>query len=444
MQQSSSRDDNVDIGRYGQFRGYSGDDLSDTDEYPQRNQVDRYPEPSYSQRRNDDYDSPRRTPSQKSYTSSRSQRSPVDGPPRSPYGSAPRSPYDSPQSIPYDAPQRSPSKASAYSQEKSMVSGYTAQSTSSKNNLFSSEKSVKLDSLHAIENDKKYVYGCVPTNPIARNKCLGIAAIISIILCTLGFFFLPRMPDFKVMSINVPPGSSSYRLTPIDRNNLEKLTFTFGLDMIMNVSVKNINYYPLKIESLDLTTYVQANASQINKARPSPAEMILGTHNPNPIKVSNDNYQQPIGSGKFGVINMPPGQNISFTMNFTVNYTPDAKLGIMNDPAFAEIIQLCVEDPVLSETDTRTTVIYFEAKSEIKVLPWRPTISGSLRINCPFQGPARTSLIQAIKGNVTTSKPPGSSKLTTSRNRPMANSIKLNSIQVNENDWFNKDFIVHD
>jgi hypothetical protein len=57
-----------------------------------------------------------------------------------------------------------------------------------------------------------------------------------------------------VKEITVPPGNS-FRLTPVDLK-AAVIDFKFNLDMNMRVSVKNINLYHLKIETLKIQVFL--------------------------------------------------------------------------------------------------------------------------------------------------------------------------------------------
>lgn len=133
----------------------------------------------------------------------------------------------------------------------------------------------------------------------------------------------------QVLSI-VPDGSQSYHLSNFDKQNPNNFSFT--MNMKMNVSVVNNNYYHLKVNNIALTTYIRANMSAINSQTPSPAGAILQADDSKRVFVNNGNLQQPIGSGAFGAINFPRGQNITFSMNLLVSYSPNKALGAINDP----------------------------------------------------------------------------------------------------------------
>lgn len=97
---------------------------------------------------------------------------------------------------------------------------------------------------------KKFMYCCIPIQKKARYICFGVTAFIMIILGVVGFLFFPRMPSFQVLSID-RLGNNSYSLTNFDANNPN--SFKFSMDMVMNISVLNSNWYHLKVDQITFT-----------------------------------------------------------------------------------------------------------------------------------------------------------------------------------------------
>ncbi|KAJ3270757.1 hypothetical protein HDV01_007449 [Terramyces sp. JEL0728] len=276
------------------------------------------------------------------------------------------------------------------------------------NNVPEDRKSFEsMHSQKAMTNDRKkptkrYMYGCIPTNPKSRKICLGITAMLLVVLGVVLFLFFPRFPDMHVNNIQLVPGNS-FKLSPVTNVN-GQINFSFQLDMIMNISVSNSNMYHLKVDAIDLNAFIMANATEINSQNPSPAESLLGATAPTRIFVNNANMQQKIGNGTFGSIIFPPGKTTTFMMNFTVFYSPNQALGATNDPALNEIIQLCVSDPNVPAGQNRTTIIKYQASTPISIFTavgYTPNIQNQLNINCPFQGQEKTKLIQTIAGGGT-------------------------------------------
>ena len=149
-----------------------------------------------------------------------------------------------------------------------------------------------------------------------------------------------------------------------------------------------------------------ANASELNSRVPSSAELLFGRVVSNRLKVDGSNNKQLIGRGNRNTpLVFLPGKAMVFSLDFLVSYSPNKQFGnAVNDPALNEIIQLCVEAPLIPGYN-RTTTIRYEAEADIGALRWlpvKPLLSGELKINCPFQGAARQALLDAIKGGSST------------------------------------------
>jgi hypothetical protein len=272
---------------------------------------------------------------------------------------------------------------------------------SSSANLVEKEKKDEIYPKLGPQDQRRCMYGCIPVNKRSRYICIGSVSLVVLILGIVGFIFFPRFPEMRVQSINVAPGNS-FSLTPVDLTK-EDLDFRFELAMNMNISVRNNNMYHLKIEAIDLTAFVMANASQLNAVVPFPAETLFSRVLDTRVRITEQNRKQRIGTGnRKEPIVFPPGQEIFFQMQFLVSYSPNKEFKAVNDPALNEIIQLCVAPPILPPGQNRTTQIRYEAQTDIAALRWlpfKPGTSGDININCPFQGAARDAFISAIKGS---------------------------------------------
>ncbi|KAJ3320551.1 hypothetical protein HDV06_005174 [Boothiomyces sp. JEL0866] len=246
------------------------------------------------------------------------------------------------------------------------------------------------------EPTKRFMYGCIPVNKKSRNICISVVLVFAAIVSVVGFLFFPRMPQIKVLSIN-PKSNNSFTVTPFNPNS-PTFDFNFTLNMVMNISVVNSNRYHFKLEEIDMTAYVVANASQIDAIVPYTAETVFGKIIPDGqrVKVTGSNNQVKVGFGsKKGPLIFPPGQNITFQMDFTAQYiAPTDYTAALNDPLMNEILQLCYfQDP------TRHTTIHYETSNDISMLKYigvTPNTSGDLSINCPFQGDQFGAFLKAI------------------------------------------------
>ncbi|KAJ3312682.1 hypothetical protein HDV04_002826 [Boothiomyces sp. JEL0838] len=220
------------------------------------------------------------------------------------------------------------------------------------------------------EKKKRFMYGCIPVNKKSR------------------------YPEFHVTAINVKNGTH-FNFTEVNLN-ANNLDFKFSLDMILDVVVLNHNLYHLKVDSIDLTAYIWANASEINNAGVLPTQEVFGKVNKTRITVDSSNRQQEIGHGIYSQQQtFLPGVNSTFHIPLRVEYSPNPEYGALNDPALNEILQLCQTERI----PTRHTTIHYEAYNDISLLKMfglTPNLRGEISINCPFQGEDYSAFLQAI------------------------------------------------
>lgn len=140
----------------------------------------------------------------------------------------------------------------------------------------------------------------------------------------------------------------------------------------------------------------------INQADPSPAVSLFQLPTEKRIWVTNSNYINPIGTGFYGSITFPPNVNTTFIMTLSINYSPGPSGALKyfiyarntltfmcdSDPTLNEIIQLCVEGDLNVDSGRRTVISYQAVNSvgALRFIGYNPTMSGQLRIRCPFQG----------------------------------------------------------
>jgi hypothetical protein len=267
-----------------------------------------------------------------------------------------------------------------------------------------------LDQLNTDAPQRRFMYGCIPVNRRSRWICLSVFGVILIILGVLGFLFFPRSPEFDVISVD-KASDNSYTLADFDSTNPDK--FKFSMDMIMKISVMNSNRYDIAVDNIDLKVcfkfsltfqlFVKANASEINKAIPSPGQTVFtGATETQRIWVTDQNNLQSIGTGVHPKVVFPAGKTKELIMPLKIAYSPNPKFGAVNDPALNEIIQLCVSSDPKIDTDRRT-VIYYEATNTIKSLSWigfSPVLKNEAKIRCPFQGKKKPSDISVGKSRL--------------------------------------------
>lgn len=244
---------------------------------------------------------------------------------------------------------------------------------------------------------RRFMYGCIPVYKKSRNICLAITGFILVIMGIVIYLFFPRSPEMHFVAL-VPNSQKSFQLSNYDPSNPENFSFT--MSMTMTVSVINTNWYHLKLDEISVKAFILANGTTINNQIPSPAQALLSSSTKR-IWVTSANYKSLIATGKHGTMTFPPSRNVTFDIPLVIQYSPSKDLGLVNDPAFNEIIQLCVDhDSSKVDTGSRKTKIRYEAESKVGILKYigyTPRQSSDFLINCPFQGSARDDLISSLK-----------------------------------------------
>ena len=245
---------------------------------------------------------------------------------------------------------------------------------------------IDLDDIKFGLNEKRFKYGCIPTAPKSRNICLAITGVILVLVGIIIYLFYPRSPEMHFVGL-VPNGAKAYQLSNYDPSNPENFKFT--MNMTMTVSVINTNWYHLKVDTIDVKAYILANGTAINEQVPSPAQAILSS-SAQRVWVTSKNYKSQIATGRHGSMIFPPSKKITFEVPLLIQYSPNKELGLVNDPAFNEIIQLCVDhDASKVDATSRKTKIRYEADNSVgllKYIGYTPRQSNDFLINCPFQG----------------------------------------------------------
>ena len=115
-------------------------------------------------------------------------------------------------------------------------------------------KSFNLERDFAPEKNSGCIYGCIPVNKTSRLICISVVVFVVVVLGVIGFLFFPRMPTFKVMTINPAQGNNTFKLSDFQANNPDSFSFTMKMDMAL--TVVNTNYYHLKVESIKLKVFL--------------------------------------------------------------------------------------------------------------------------------------------------------------------------------------------
>ncbi|KAJ3115922.1 hypothetical protein HDU96_010868 [Phlyctochytrium bullatum] len=220
---------------------------------------------------------------------------------------------------------------------------------------------------------------------------LGVVGVILAVLGIVAYFYWPSMPDIQVLSINEyalsGPSAFTFNIPSQYNNNLNKLEITLTLKM--NLSVYNRNLYNLKVETLDLKAWVNANESTIYTGQ-RPKDIPQLRKLVGDVRGADPNYKPPlvveIGSGQGKDLIFPSRKNVTFEMDFTLKYTPDGQTGLLDDPVFMEFCDVC--KVTIDKVVERPTLITYRAVSTVaflKTFGYKPDINGEIKIRCPIR-----------------------------------------------------------
>ncbi|KAI9350011.1 hypothetical protein DFJ73DRAFT_832746 [Zopfochytrium polystomum] len=228
-----------------------------------------------------------------------------------------------------------------------------------------------------------YLCCCVPRTKIARIICLAITFIVLLTLGLVGGFFWPRFPAIHVISINLANLANSYAFS-LAPNSTNLNTMTVQLKLTMNISVYNDNLYDLDVEQMYIKAYLLVNTTEIAK-HASPASLniqsIIGPAPLNPDPNYRPSNTTLIGTGTKKTVTFPSKANVTFVMDFLLSYTPDSEVGLIKDPAFAEVMNVCG-----ITSNRRPAEIGYVATSTVSKLSsigYSPSVQNSVFIKCP-------------------------------------------------------------
>ncbi|KAJ3329372.1 hypothetical protein HDU76_008031 [Blyttiomyces sp. JEL0837] len=236
----------------------------------------------------------------------------------------------------------------------------------------------------------KYLCCCIPTSKIGRIICGSVTFVVLVVLGVLGFLFWPRFPTIHVDSIMLNQTVGSFAFNIPKDGNLNYMNLSLSFNMI--VSTFNPNRYDLHVDMIDLQANMQVNKSQI-AINEKPAGLGFGTFigkPPTPPPGYVPSYSPQIGSANKSTVIFRAGKNTTYQMIFNLYYKPDPNLGLLQDPVFQELCNVCG-----ITSSPRTSKISYVAKSMVsflKGLGYEPTVQGDLNINCP----ASPDQVQAI------------------------------------------------
>ncbi|KAI8848474.1 hypothetical protein BC829DRAFT_394086 [Chytridium lagenaria] len=237
--------------------------------------------------------------------------------------------------------------------------------------------------------------------------CLVTVVAVLAVVATFGYFFWPRFPQVTVLEVrsnDLSVSAFEFSIPKDAQGNFNKLTIKMNLKM--NISCYNDNLYDLKVDAINLAANIEVNSTALRSSmdtRKLGLEQFIG-----PPPVGRDpNYKpalsRPIGTGSRNTIVFPSRQNRTFEMNFAISYTPDPQLGLVEDPTFAELMNVC--GVTGRERPARISYSAQTAVSFLRSFGYKPEIASSILIRCPIDKDTLNSIFdEARKPNATVSE----------------------------------------
>jgi hypothetical protein len=196
-----------------------------------------------------------------------------------------------------------------------------------------------------------------------------ILAFLVTVIC-IAYFYIPRVPEFSVLYVNVRPVNGKIPLN-ISQLSINPTNISIQLPIFMGISVINPNRYDLTVDTFDLTAYIQPNVSELN-----------GSGLPGTLMSTVSDSK--VAYGVYGSRNFLSNDNTTFEIQILLNYTPDPTLGLLNDPAFGDLLQVC---GIKQRSENRTMKIKYDVGIEISSLARlgiHPVLPNQVSIKCPL------------------------------------------------------------
>ncbi|KAI8616703.1 hypothetical protein BC830DRAFT_1116995 [Chytriomyces sp. MP71] len=268
------------------------------------------------------------------------------------------------------------------------------------------------DGYYDLEKGKRKRCYCIPASKKGQIIC-GVSVTLTVIVFAIFlYFFIPRYPEIKVLSINLKnfdTGAFTF-VTPNNNGNLNAMSF--ALSLTMNVSTFNPNLYGLTVDRIDLTAQMMVNSSYIGNPRlvsnlatnfGSLTSLVTKSGAPPLAGQVPSGYTPPtdsqIGTGLVQGITFPSKTWVNYTMVFNLNYTANAYLGILKDPTVQEIADCCGITSRYSPPG-RPMKIHYDAATTISALKpfgYTPGVSNDIMIACPISPDQINAVIQAVE-----------------------------------------------
>ncbi|KAI8926066.1 hypothetical protein BC831DRAFT_458324 [Entophlyctis helioformis] len=250
------------------------------------------------------------------------------------------------------------------------------------------------DDLLADDDDDKpsrFIFGCVPRNPLARAGCFVAILIVLVIAGFLVFLFIPRPPTVQVTNISPSRGASSFQLNTPTGGDINTVAVMADLNILLRVT--NPGRISIKIDELNIKAFLVPNMASIREV--GSVASFLGLGNRAAPDFPATVAPRLMGTGTKTAITLPAGKATNVTIPFKLVFSPDKSTGVLADPVFAELLQGCG-----ITTAKRTMRVRYDATAVIgllKTVGYVPMISEeNLQIACPFDDATLNSVFKSI------------------------------------------------
>ncbi|KAJ3234598.1 hypothetical protein HDU81_001326 [Chytriomyces hyalinus] len=255
---------------------------------------------------------------------------------------------------------------------------------------------------------------CCPKRPLYRIICGLVVLAVLITLGTLLGLYFPRFPLIEVNAIDLTSISNltsafSFSYKNPAKPNLNELVLE--MNVTMRIGTYNPNLYGLDVERIDLTAWAAVNTSYVYNPLKTNSLTSYGAlvKVVGPTLLDRDpnyrgNNNSVLGYAKTNSSLFFPAKTwLNYTMLFTLRYSPDPKVGLLEDPTVLELADVC---GITSRYNPRGRPmrIHYEALSTIpalRVFKYAPSISNDIQIICPFSQAQIDGVIGEVQAGAT-------------------------------------------
>ncbi|KAJ3314800.1 hypothetical protein HDU76_002330 [Blyttiomyces sp. JEL0837] len=235
--------------------------------------------------------------------------------------------------------------------------------------------------------------------------------LVLIVFVVVGILFWPKFPTMTVQTLTFDTESgSAASVTVPDSGNLNQMTL--DVRFILTVMVFNENYYDITVDAVNLQTWLAINQSEIQK-NPSPVSLnldsIIGPPPSTACDLSTTTLHPPpnnplLGTGSLSKthtpapITFPRRSSIPISVSLTISYTPNQYLGLLRDPIFAEILNVCG----ITSNRRYMRVDYEAVGNVVGIVGWvyKPVVKKFVFVGCPVDEDVMERVVDVISSNV--------------------------------------------